>query len=113
MQFRSTGWASGCHERDGILIAAGKLMNQGKLDVHPKIEDVAPTALHLLGLAVPNDMDGRVLEDLLTSEAREKLGRPRLRPPAGRHDERDGSDVFTDEENADLKEKLRGLGYLG
>ena len=30
--------------------------------------DVAPTALHLLGLAVPRDCDGRVLLELLDSE---------------------------------------------
>ena len=114
MQFHSTGWASGCHERDGIIIAAGRHIKSGELRLHPKIEDIAPTALHMLGLAAPTDMDGSVFEELLTPEAKGELGPPRSRPPAGRNGGApEEADVFTDEENADLQEKLRGLGYLG
>ena len=37
--------------------------------------DVTPTALHLLGLAVPRDCDGRVLQEFLDLEG------PAARPP--------------------------------
>ncbi|MBI4302324.1 MAG: alkaline phosphatase family protein [Chloroflexi bacterium] len=55
---------SGSHRGEGILIAQG-----GDFDVGGRIEgaqvyDIAPTVLHLLGLPVPEDMDGQVLKEL-------------------------------------------------
>jgi predicted AlkP superfamily phosphohydrolase/phosphomutase len=54
---------------NGILIASGP-------DVKPcdKIEDahlidIAPTVLHMMGLPVPQDMDGRVLKELFRKDS--------------------------------------------
>lgn len=112
MQFRSTGWASGCHERNGVLMAAGKHVQAGRLGSTPCLEDIAPTVLYRLGLPIPEDMDGRIVADLFSAAGRQALGKPQYRPPSGSND-RCNSDVFSDEESKDLQEKLRGLGYLG
>ncbi len=55
---------SGGHRMDGVFMARGPGMRRG-LDLgRLRIYDVAPTILHLYGLPVPGDMDGRVVEEL-------------------------------------------------
>jgi predicted AlkP superfamily phosphohydrolase/phosphomutase len=54
------------HRMEGIFIAAGSgIVASGSQPLPDlKIEDVAPTALHLMGLPIPADMDGRVLTEI-------------------------------------------------
>src|SRR3989440_6838671 len=54
----------GTHRRDGILIAQGKAFKKGAEIQGARLIDMAPTILHLMGQPVPEDMDGRVLEEL-------------------------------------------------
>jgi predicted AlkP superfamily phosphohydrolase/phosphomutase len=58
---------SGTHKSeaalDGILVAAGGPLAVAKRVDGATILDVAPTVLHLLGLAVPAGLEGRVLTD--------------------------------------------------
>jgi tetratricopeptide (TPR) repeat protein len=49
------------HRRQGIFVAAGKPIKRDELTHGTSLLDVAPTILALLGLPVPDDMDGRVL----------------------------------------------------
>ena len=55
----------GRHRRYGILLALGPGVTAGEID-GANIVDLAPTALHAMGLPVPDDMDGRVLTDLFS-----------------------------------------------
>lgn len=55
---------SGSHRRNGILIARGPDIEQGRKLQGAKIYDIAPTILHMFGLPVPDDMDGRTLQDI-------------------------------------------------
>ena len=54
----------GTHRRDGILIAHGKPFRKGIEIQGARLIDMAPTILHLMGQPAPDDMDGRVLEEL-------------------------------------------------
>jgi hypothetical protein len=70
--------------------------------------DVAPTVLHLLGLPVSDELEGRVLEAALTPEFRaahpvRRVASYGLRPP-GRLRE----SAF----DRDMLEELRSLGYI-
>ena len=62
--FRSGTILSGTHltnaALDGILVAAGGPFQQGKRVSGASILDVTPTVLHLLGLPVASDLEGRV-----------------------------------------------------
>ena len=60
------------------------------------IVDLAPTALHAMGLAVPDDMDGRVLTELF-SDGRE------VRTEAARDRDAEQESVYTDEEEAAIE----------
>ena len=48
---------------DGILILSGPDLGTGIRLRKASILDVAPTLLHILGIPIGEDMDGRVLEE--------------------------------------------------
>jgi predicted AlkP superfamily phosphohydrolase/phosphomutase len=97
---------SGCHRLHGVLIAAGAEIQPGKTLENPHIMDLAPTILHLMGLPVLDDMDGHVLTEALTSD------RPVKRQPNGATDEKPYGEL-SQEEEAEVEDRLRALGYLG
>jgi predicted AlkP superfamily phosphohydrolase/phosphomutase len=97
----------------GILVTAGRHFQRGARADSVRLVDIAPTVLSLLGLRVADDMDGRVAEELLTEAWRKE--RPRGTVPtydtaewlAQRERIPLGSSV-----DAQLLERLRGLGYI-
>ncbi len=103
----------GAHERDGILIAAGPGIRQTLVRSQADIADIAPTVLYLLGLPVPTEMDGCVLEELITPEW--LAARPPQRQPlAARFAEPalPGNAPYSDNEQRLLEQRLSDLGYL-
>jgi arylsulfatase A-like enzyme len=72
--------------------------------------DLAPTMLHLLGVSVPEDMDGSVLTDAFRPEFLEE--HPVKSGVASGTTEGDRSSGYTDEESAKVEERLQALGYI-
>ena len=99
---------SGCHRLHGIFIGHGPAFASGAAVTGAKIIDLAPTILHLLDVAVPEDMDGRVLSEALAPAWRDKA----LQVGAAATTSAAQVD-FTEEEQAEVEERLRALGYLG
>jgi predicted AlkP superfamily phosphohydrolase/phosphomutase len=98
---------SGCHRREGVFIAHGPPVRQaGQVD-GANILDLAPTIMHLLGQAVPRIMDGRVLQEIFTDPADVSY----LDEAADQAGLTDSQSLSRDEE-AQLEERLRSLGYL-
>ncbi|MGH2570535.1 MAG: hypothetical protein ACRDGR_04875, partial [bacterium] len=60
---------------DGEIALAGEGIAMTRSEHPATLMDVAPTALHLLGLAIPRDCDGRVLLEMLDAVG------PGSRPP--------------------------------
>ncbi len=56
---------SGSHRIDGILLALGPDIAKNKKIDNARIIDMAPTWLHLLNQNIPNDLDGKVIEEIL------------------------------------------------
>jgi arylsulfatase A-like enzyme len=107
---------SGIHHPEGILILFGRGVRRGIRLGDSVGVDVAPTLLALAGLPVARDQDGRVLveaidPDFLTVhpirfiESYEE-SYARSESPA------EEAAKSTAEEDAVLRERLRGLGYL-
>jgi predicted AlkP superfamily phosphohydrolase/phosphomutase len=100
---------SGAHRPDGVLMLHGPSFAEGVELEGAQLQDLAPTILHLLEVPAPDDMDGRVLVEAL-DEAH--ASRPVL---VGRS-EGDGHGVdavgYSDEEAAEMEERLGALGYL-
>ncbi|HMB53264.1 MAG TPA: tetratricopeptide repeat protein, partial [Thermoanaerobaculia bacterium] len=99
------------HRLFGIVVGDGPGIGRAEV-TGASIFDVAPTVLAQLGLPVPDDMDGSVIEELLPSAARggpppgqlasyEPL--PRSRPEAIR---------FSAEDDEDRLRELVALGYI-
>jgi len=101
---------SGSHREMGVLIAAGpSFAAQGRAPQAASLMDIAPTVLHLHGLAAPSAMDGAVLVNWLSPDAARR---------EVRYDERDedttldGQPGTAAEGDAALWEQLRNLGYV-
>lgn len=105
----SSEWG-GTHRLDGIIVARAPAIKAGAKIENAHLIDLAPTILHLLGVAVPEDMDGNVLVDAFRPEF---LAEHPLK--AGAASGTSGGDRpsgYTDEESAKVEERLQALGYL-
>lgn len=99
---------TGDHTPWGILLAYGNHIRPGARLDRAEIIDLAPTILHLLGLPTPEDMDGKVLVEIL--EERFLSSRPiRQSPPS---DVPPGEVGYGDGESEEVVKRLKGLGYL-
>jgi predicted AlkP superfamily phosphohydrolase/phosphomutase len=99
---------SGSHRRSGVLIAAGPVFQCGQTVHGARIIDLAPTLLHALGLPVPEDMDGQVLQAALAPAYQARpVAHQSAAPQAAAPTD------FTPDEQAEVEDRLRALGYLG
>jgi predicted AlkP superfamily phosphohydrolase/phosphomutase len=101
---------SGCHRMLGVLIAAGAPIRAGESLEKVSIADVAPTMLYLCGQSVPSDMDGRLIREIIKEEHRESNP---LKVVAAGADPSAGQVELTAEENEEVIQRLRSLGYIG
>lgn len=102
---------SGNHSVEGILILRGPGVRRGATVEGARLEDFAPTILHLLGLPVGADMDGGVLEEALSEEFRdaheiERIASWDVEVPLVRESVEDGDDTA-------MLEYARQIGYVG
>ncbi len=98
---------SGCHRREGIFIAWGAKIREGQRLPESSILDLAPTILHLLGEPVPRVMDGQALTNILKNPGEVTY----VEDGAG-GDQTFEPQSLSDEETAQVEERLRSLGYL-
>ena len=104
----SAEWG-GTHRRDGILIAQGKPFKKG-VQIHgARLIDMAPTILYLMGQPVPEDMDGRVLQDLFEPAFIEQ--NPVRAGGSAEPEGRKGAQ-YSAKEAAIVEERLKALGYI-
>ena len=101
---------SGCHRMDGVMIARGNEIQGGSKLENARIYDMMPTLLYLSGEAVPDDVDGRILAEMvspkyLSANPIRFASQSEATPP----DEVELSEA----ENEDVIERLKSLGYVG
>lgn len=101
-------WIAENH-RNGIFIANGPdIANGGELPDYPDIYDIAPTILHLFGLAVPTNLDGRVLTEIFRPGS----------APGSREVTYIDSTLANDQQprkdpdDGQIRDRLKDLGYL-
>jgi predicted AlkP superfamily phosphohydrolase/phosphomutase len=100
----------GTHRRDGIVIGRGPMLQTAIQIENAQLIDIAPTLLYLLGVPVPEDMDGKVLTSIFRSDF---LATHRLQTgDASGISDTHRTSGYTDEESAKVEERLRALGYL-
>jgi len=98
-----------CHRSPAIWSCAGPAIRPAAQGRRAHITDLAPTILYLLGLPVPQHMDGRVLTEIL--EPALVAHRPVERGPAvpPRAVEKPG---YSEQEEQEILRRLRDLGYF-
>lgn len=101
---------SGDHRMHGIMLGRGPDLRRGARVEGARIIDYAPTIMHTFGVEVPSDMDGRVLEEIFTEEY---MQRNPVRKSDAAYAETEKVGAMTDEESDEIRERLRGWGYLG
>ena len=114
LNVESSGYPlTGTHRLHGIFMISGpRIRKCGEVEgLH--INDLYPTILYALGESIPDDRDGRVIEEVFKPE--HLAGQPpryveatAIRPAR----DHDGQGLSEGEESA-VSERLKGLGYLG
>lgn len=109
--FFTTGYVSGSHRTNGIFFLWGARVRPGQELQNVSIRDITPTALHLLNLPVPDDMDGRVVEEALVEQF--VLNHPVQHSQASPNGHgRDGLGYATTADEDQVRARLASLGYL-
>ncbi len=103
--------SSGTHRPEGMFILKGRGIRPGQRIEDARIVDIAPTLLYMMGLSVPEDMDGEVLNRAFTEEYRKSHAM--VRGPSAERLTARGEGVLDGEESEKVKKALRDLGYFG
>lgn len=98
---------TGFHTMDGILIAYGPDIGNQEIK-NAKIIDIAPTVLHSMNLPVLKDMDGKVLEIFKKDS---EVGERKIKSLEGVKRKQEEL-VRSKEEEKEIRERLKKLGYL-
>ena len=96
---------SSSHRMNGIFAASGAGIKRAGEFTGARLIDVAPTILHLLGLPVPTDMDGRVQTEILADSRAVEYGGSSQGQAAT-------AEGYSEEEEAQVIERLQDLGYI-
>ena len=122
---------SGAHRTNGVFMLWGPHVKSGlelnsvgdselpfrpELPFRVSIRDIAPTALHLLGLPVPEDMDGKVITHALTEEFMAshpvQTAAPQSFVGGGRGGMEFAGGFASEEDEKLIRQRLTALGYL-
>ncbi len=96
------------HHRNGFFAAYGKSITRKRSDAD--IYDIMPTILYLMGLPIPEDVDGRVLTEIINHEFVEKN---EIRFEGAEESMYSGKSTLNKEEKKEVEKHLKNLGYLG
>ena len=97
---------TGDHRMEGMIVGTGPAFEPGVEPQNASLLDIAPTVLHLLGVPVPEDMDGRVLTELLRPELCGELQKQEA-VEAGV-----SAADYGEDDDAVIQQRLADLGYL-
>ncbi|GIW89517.1 MAG: hypothetical protein KatS3mg108_3841 [Isosphaeraceae bacterium] len=101
---------TGDHRIEGVFIASGPAIRAGStLAPNASLLDIAPTALRILGLTPPPDLDGRILTEALDANRLPRLDHANA--PSSSSDLPDSG--YSPEDEALIQQRLADLGYLG
>lgn len=103
----------GSHRMDGVfIIHGGPTLPRGQFS-GARIIDVAPTALYLMGIPIPDDMDGRPLVEVVDPGYVES--HPVEYEQTKPHSAQSGripEELWADNEEQAVTKRLRALGYV-
>lgn len=99
------------HRQEGIAVFSGKHIKKGVKLKGAEIIDIAPTILYMMGIPIPEDLDGKVLLDIFEKVFVDAYPITYLKHPEEDRSQ-DGVSTYTEEEERLLRKRLEDLGYL-
>jgi predicted AlkP superfamily phosphohydrolase/phosphomutase len=99
---------SGNHKAEGILIASGPGVSRVSANTSFSIEDVTPSVLGLLGVAVDDVLDGKPFTEILQVSPKAK----RAGAGQAKKESQKAPSPFTEGESEELAKRLKDLGYI-
>lgn len=102
---------SGIHRGNGILIMNGNGIQKGVSISGAKIEDLTPTILYLLGIDIPKDFDGKILQKAIDQKYWNDFPPCYTESTVG-EEKGEPKGVYSGSDTQEIKERLRGLGYI-
>jgi len=109
---RKLSWC-GFHRMEGILMIQGPAIKENVTLEAPEIIDLAPTILYLLGLPVPDDMDGRIPTEAIDPSFLQEHPPVAIKIGAGEIPAQGAETAYLPQDAKRVEDLLRGLGYLG
>ena len=100
---------SGLHRMEGIFFAYGRQFCENMRADNLNIIDVLPTILYSMGVAIPNDVDGKIPLNVFKESFIKSKKVEYCNPLPGNTG---NVSTLSTEEEASVKEKLKGLGYI-
>ena len=100
------------HRPNGVLAMRGPQVPAGQKIADARLEDLAPTILYAMGVPVPADMEGRVLTDVF--DPAYVAAHPIVRGDGtGQRALDELTSGYNEDEEEQVTERLRQLGYMG
>ena len=103
---------TGEHADYGIFLAKGPHIKGGHNVHNPSITDIAPSILYLMGIPVPDERDGKVLTGIFKEEFLKENRLQTADASEATHAYKATEEAYSDEEEEEIKKRLRDLGYL-
>lgn len=100
---------TGFHRMNGIMIGVGPALRAATSVNGARLIDLCPTMLYLMGLPIPNEVDGEVLSEIVTDSFLKKNA---VKFTGSTEAGATTRTQLTAEEEADIISRLQGLGYL-
>jgi len=107
--FRKSSPGYGFHYTHGIFFVSGGGIKDSS-EFSPKITDLAPTILHILGVPIPEDMDGRILKEVFRPGS-VYTGR-KIRYQGSSMIEKEKASAYSKKDETKIKKRLEALGYI-
>jgi predicted AlkP superfamily phosphohydrolase/phosphomutase len=100
-------WLSGDHRLEGVIVATGPEVARGPLTETAELIDLGPTSMAALGVPSGIPRDGNVLPSLVGDGVSLDVS-----VGAGPSDGADEGSGLTSDEEGEIEDHLRGLGYV-
>jgi predicted AlkP superfamily phosphohydrolase/phosphomutase len=104
-------WLSGDHRLEGVIVATGPEVTPGPLKETAELIDLGPTSLAALGVPSAVPRDGKVLRSLVGDGVELVVDESSIQEQAGGSVGTSEGGLTSDEEG-EIEDHLRGLGYV-
>jgi predicted AlkP superfamily phosphohydrolase/phosphomutase len=102
----------GGHRTEGLWMIKGPGIKKVKLSA--QIIDLVPTILHILGIPIPADLDGRPLSEIFQEEdQRKQPSRRQLETLQAARNNGRRPMLLSPADEEEIRDRLKKLGYLG